>query len=205
MNIRVLGNGAIEWLIILCIVAENYLKRYREIAADDELALDVIYAEFLAREMAGEKPDLAEYQRRFPEYSGALQAQVGLHNALESMDRAAYREMETQDSVDPSEVTYEILEQIGSGGMGVVYKARQAALNRFVALKMVCAVDASNSELLARFRSEAQLVASLRHPHIVQVFDCGEHEGLPYLTMELVEGGTLADRLDGSAWPPGRR
>ena len=101
-----------------------------------------------------------------------------------------------------SDATYEILEQIGSGGMGVVYRARQTTLNRLVALKMVRAIDADNRELLARFRSEAHVVASLHHPHIVQVYDYGDHDGLPYLAMELVEGGSLANRLDGSPWQP---
>lgn len=182
-----------------CPKAEDYLQRFGEIATDAELAIDVIYAEFLARELAGGRPELSEYQRRFPEFAGVLEEQIGLHAALDSFDH----ETTVGDPTEADEeTTYEILEQIGSGGMGVVYRARQAALNRFVALKMVRAIDASNPELLARFRSEAQVVASLHHPHIVQVYDCGEHEGLPYLTMELVEGGTLADRLSGSAWPP---
>lgn len=179
--------------------AEGYLQRYSAIAADPELALDVIYAEFLARETAGEYPRVAEYQRRFPEFARVLEEQIGLHAALDSFDQDA----KVSDLNEAStEATYEILEQIGSGGMGVVYKARQAALNRLVALKMVRAIDASNPELLARFRSEAQVVALLRHPNIVQVYDCGEHDGLPYLTMELVEGGTLSDRLNGAAWQP---
>ncbi|MGH7136381.1 MAG: serine/threonine protein kinase, partial [Pirellulales bacterium] len=66
--------------------------------------------------------------------------------------------------------------------------------------KMVRAVDGDNQELLARFRTEARLVASLHHPRIVQVFDCGEHDGLPYLAMELVDGGPLSARLDGTPW-----
>ena len=179
--------------------SEDYLQRYRAIAVDPELALDVIYAEFLARELAGEHPGVAEYQRRFPEFADVLEEQVGLHAALDTLDHETTVHDPTEEA---TETTYEILEQIGSGGMGVVYKSRQAALNRLVALKMVRTVDASNPELLGRFRSEAQVVASLHHPNIVQVYDCGEHEGLPYLTMELVEGGTLADRLNGAAWPP---
>jgi serine/threonine-protein kinase len=178
--------------------AEAYLQQFAQVANDAELALDVIYAEFLARELSGDHPEVAEYQRRFPEYASILEEQIGFHSALKLFERTTQIE-----EVQPeAEATYEILEQIGSGGMGVVYKARQAALNRLVALKMMRAIDASNPELLQRFRAEAQFVASLRHPHIVQVYDCGEHEGLPYLTMELVEGGTLADRLGGATWPP---
>jgi WD40 repeat protein/tRNA A-37 threonylcarbamoyl transferase component Bud32 len=192
--------------------AEDYLARFPAVAADAELAIDVIYAEYLAREQAGERPDLGEYRRRFPAFGDVLAEQIGLHCALAAAnDDTPAGTTQTgpslgstaEPAVNPPqlEASYEILEEIGRGGMGVVYKARQPALNRFVALKMVRAVDASNQELLARFRSEARVVASLRHPLIVQVYDFGDHDGLPYLAMELIERGTLADRLDGTPWP----
>jgi serine/threonine protein kinase/WD40 repeat protein len=193
--------------------AEDYLCRFSAVAGDAELAVDVIYAEFLAREQAGQPPCLAEFQQRFPAFANVLAEQICLHRALETLDDdtqvdLSQAEPTVSSSIEPPgnppklDASYEILEQIGCGGMGVVYKARQPALNRFVALKMVRAIDASNQELLARFRSEARVVASLHHPHIVQVYDYGEHEGLPYLTMELVECGSLATRLDGTPWPP---
>jgi eukaryotic-like serine/threonine-protein kinase len=179
-------------------LAENYLERFPSVAGDPELAVDVIYSEFLAREEAGQQPSLEEYRARFPEHAQVLTEQIGLHQALGATDG-----QEDRDAMnDRLEANYEVLEQIGSGGMGVVFKARQPALNRMVALKMVRAVDATNQELLARFRSEAQMVAALHHPRIVQVYDYGEYEGLPYLAMELVEGGSLADRLNGAVWPP---
>ncbi len=191
---------------------EDYFQCYPSVAADVELAVDVIYAEYLARERVGERPDLTEYQERFPELADVLTAQLNLHVAMEVLDNDMPDEPDETESIasfssqmsgQPSrqEASYEILEQIGRGGMGVVYKARQPGLNRFVALKMVRAIDATNEELLARFRSEARVVAALDHPHIVQVYDYGEHDGLPYLAMELVEGGSLADRLDGTPWP----
>ncbi len=86
--------------------------------------------------------------------------------------------------------------------MGIVYKARQISLNRLVALKMVLAGAGASSSMLARFRNEAEAAARLQHVNIVQIFAIGEHEGRPFLTLELVEGETLAHRLDGTPQRP---
>lgn len=86
---------------------------------------------------------------------------------------------------------YDLLNELGRGGMGVVYKARQRALNRIVALKMVLSGGRASKQQLARFMAEARAVARLDHPNIVQVYDIGEHDGLPFFAMEYVEGGAL--------------
>ena len=89
---------------------------------------------------------------------------------------------------------FELLEVLGRGGMGVVYKARQIKLNRLVALKMILSGEHAGPEQVERFLAEARAVAKLSHPNIVQVFEIGEHKGLPFLAMEFVPGGTLSQR-----------
>ncbi len=96
---------------------------------------------------------------------------------------------------------YEILEEIGRGGVGVVYRARHLALNRLVALKMILAGPHLSPEGRERFRREALAVARLQHPNIVQVYEVGEQAGCPYLALELVQGGNLAVWLAGVPRP----
>src|SRR5262245_49155600 len=98
----------------------------------------------------------------------------------------------------PDVAGYEILDVIGHGGMGVVYKARQLGLNRVVALKMVLAGPSASPDSHARFRSEAEAVAQLAHPNIVQIFDIGEQDGCPFLAMEHMSGGSLGQPPDGT-------
>jgi formylglycine-generating enzyme required for sulfatase activity/tRNA A-37 threonylcarbamoyl transferase component Bud32 len=97
---------------------------------------------------------------------------------------------------------YEILGVLGRGGMGVVYKARHLTLNRIVALKMVLAGGHAGSEERVRFLAEAEAVAALQHPNIVQVFDFGQHGDLPYMALEYVNGGGLNVRLRDGLPPP---
>jgi serine/threonine protein kinase len=97
---------------------------------------------------------------------------------------------------------YEILSVLGHGGMGVVYKAREVALDRLVALKVVTAGTHASAEQLDRFRGEARAEARLRHPHIVQVHAVGEHQGCPYLSLEYMDGGNLAQRIARQPQPP---
>jgi serine/threonine protein kinase/ABC-type multidrug transport system ATPase subunit len=101
----------------------------------------------------------------------------------------------SENRIWPEIPGYRIECELGRGGMGVVYKALQLKLKRWVALKMINEEVFGDAELLRRFRREAEAVAQLQHPHIVQIYDIGEHEGRPYFSLEFVDGITLAQKL----------
>jgi serine/threonine protein kinase len=150
------------------------------------------------------------------EYRGRFPGQTGLVDA--AFDAAPPQPL-GQGVVDPSIVFhrpgqpaaaayaapavpgYVILGELGRGAMGVVYKARQVDLRRVVALKMILAGAQADPRELARFRREAETVARLQHPNIVTLYGVGEQGGRPYISLEYVAGGSLADRLDGTPIP----
>ncbi len=194
---------------------ETYLEAFPALRDDPEQALDLIFAEFLLREEMGRRPAAEEYLERFPEHADELKLQLDLHLAIETHHGSPGDgdgptigpggRGETDPAVGPEGVPtipgYEILGVLGRGGMGVVYRAWQKELNRLVAVKMMHAGAGASPAIRARFQVEAEAVARLKHPHIVQVHDVGQYAGSPFLVLELVEGQTLADRIDSTPQP----
>ncbi len=173
--------------------------------ADRDAQLAEILERFLAQAQYGSSPDLAAVIQQHPDLADELRELWATIQIAENL---------AQSSSGPDNPTlvpvasslasgfarsqfgdYELLEELGRGGMGIVYKARQQSLDRIVALKMILRGDLASPADVARFRSEAEAAAQLNHPHIVPVYEVGEHEGRPYFSMQLIEGTTLARRL----------
>lgn len=182
------------------VFAEDYFDRFPAVAADPDLALDLIYGEYLLREEAGEPVVAEEFCTRFPAHETLIRLQVAFHVTLGPDDVASTRVGNPDSSIGeelPDLPGYSVIGVLGSGGMGIVYDARQLALNRRVALKMVLRSAREDPSRLSRFYMEARTAASLHHPNIVEIYEIGEHEGRPYLSLERVEGPDLAHEIAG--------
>src|SRR5262249_5090875 len=188
------------------------------------LALDIEY-----RRGRGERPDADAYRARFPEHSAivdrvftqlepAARTRVTprSHTRVSGVSSLwshtlSMTDTQSGEGLRKAEITpealealriagYEILGELGRGGMGVVYLAHKVALNRRCALKMILAGAHIRPAAAVRFRAEAETIARLRHPAIVQVYHVGEVCGLPYFELEYLSGGSLDKRLDGIPW-----
>jgi serine/threonine protein kinase/Tfp pilus assembly protein PilF len=192
---------------------ELFLEQHPAVRDDTEAVLHLIFNEVVLRERAGEVPCLEEYQKRFPHLAAELELQFTLDRALRSELRPQPDVLTStlKAPVDPQALSapelesvpgYEVLRELGHGGMGVVYQAWHNSLSRMVALKMIRSGSHAGAEELARFRTEAEAVARLQHPNIVQIYEVGEHDGRPFLALEYVDGGSLDRRLNGTPQTP---
>jgi WD40 repeat protein len=184
---------------------EHYLEAYPELAASPDDVLDLLLAECRLRGRTEPGLGLDEYLSRFPQYADDLpdhfRGPATLKHQSAPVDGVPLRGGARPSARRPSPPGCEILREIGRGGMGVVYLARQTALNRLVAVKMIHPVLHGDEPERRRFRTEVLAAARLRHPNIVSLYEVGEVEGQPYYVFEYLEGGSLADRLKGVPLP----
>jgi serine/threonine-protein kinase len=178
----------------LPIHTDAYLTPFPEIARDEALMLELLEAECRHRQGSGEVVTLDELVRDHSALAAGL--------ATPRIDTAMAASSRQVSAALPALPGYDILEVLGEGGMGIVYKARQRALNRIVALKRIKGSGQVSPQELQRFRTEAEAVAQLQHPNIVQIHEVGECAGLPFFTLEYCAGGSLARKLDGKPLPP---
>jgi serine/threonine-protein kinase len=195
--------------------AESFLEALPALAADPVRAVELIVTEFLVRRELGEAPDPEEWLGRFPRWRDDLRRRFEMLRVLEGSTSGA-RNHEAKTRVQfkgrrprppacpgpgpgPYAVAelaaHEVLEPIGQGGMGVVYRARDPLLGREVAMKMLRSGLLASAEEVERFYREARAAAALRHPHVMPIWSLGLHDGQHCFTMPLVRGGSLAQRL----------
>ena len=197
-------------------------QRTRTGEAGEEFDADTLATldDYLIRLQHGESVDRDALVAKHPELAEAIDCLEGLERlapeAADGEDQLASGDGKSSPSVSsgllpgviplPEGATveigdYELLRELGRGGMGVVYLARQKSLDRLVALKMILAGRSTLPEAQRRFRAEARSAAALDHPHIVKIHDAGQWEGQPYYAMQYVQGESLAGRLRTGALP----
>jgi WD40 repeat protein/tetratricopeptide (TPR) repeat protein/tRNA A-37 threonylcarbamoyl transferase component Bud32 len=190
---------------------EDYLSRYPQLAERPLVVADLLTAEFRLRCRRDPSHDPADYRRRFPEHATRIDQLAREYAALDTVlysgtcpspQLPAEETVSTPPAIELS--GYELLGELGRGGMGVVYKARQVSINRIVAVKMILHAEYTEEGERRRFVAEAHALGQLQHPHIVQVYEVAEHRGLPFFSMEYCPGGSLEKQLDGTPWEAGR-
>lgn len=205
-----------RWQLGERVPAETHLQMHPALKDTDE-AVDLIFGEFLLREELDESPTIEEFLGRFPDYAAKLKKQFDFHSAIESgsvlnsvsvkPETHALAPAKTEEAVvaavkkpppapgpagQPVIPGYEVLSELGRGGMGHVFKARHQRLKRIVALKVIRQERLSQDpEVVRRFEREARAAAQLSHPNVVIVYDADRVEGNYFIAMEYVEGTDL--------------
>jgi HEAT repeat protein/predicted Ser/Thr protein kinase len=198
------------------VLVEGYLKHYPELGTADTIPLDLIAAEYQVRCQFG-GVDLEQYAKRFPRQFEALKQHLGqtpgvasgaqamskptlsLHASTQPRARAG-----TPPELPQQFGRYRIEKKLGQGGMGAVYLAHDTQLDRRVALKVPQFTASDGPDVLERFYREARAAATIEHPNICPVFDVGEIDGTPYVTMSYIEGHSLAEVIQGDRALPQR-
>ena len=171
---------------------------------EHQRAVADVLSSLTERLQGGESIELSDVVERFPNYKDELTelwplvmlTEMAGENASPVDEKAAAKENELTEKQLPTTFgDFELIEEIGRGGMGVVYRARQQSLGREVALKLILLDHLASETDRARFYAEARAAAKLEHPHIVPVYDLGDVQGRPYISMKLIEGSTLSSQL----------
>lgn len=185
---------------------ESVFAAYPQVAENKEALLELIYTEFVLSQELGRKTPASDWLARFPQWQADLRDLFRVDEFVSHADLAGPSACDSQAVDDWERMRagqaelgvigrFQLIEEIGAGGMGVVYRAQQLDLDRVVAVKTIAGGDAMSPEVRRRFRAEAEAVARLQHPHIVQIYEVGVHEYQPYFSMEYVSGGNLATHI----------
>jgi tetratricopeptide (TPR) repeat protein len=191
-----------------CARVEEYLERFPELHSDQTVIQELARAEYRCRQQREGHVSPVEYAQRFPQFEANLTGLFAQPSAPTTLDESDSKRPGAPPPPPTGAIAgHEILKELGHGGMGVVYLARQLGLNRLVAIKMIRDSALARPEERVRFLAEAEAVAQLHHPHIVQIHAIGQAQqpgggsAVPYFSLEYVSGGTLAQKLAGTPLP----
>jgi eukaryotic-like serine/threonine-protein kinase len=179
-------------------------------SSDNEERIEQAIAEYLAATESGAAFDQDDWLVRYEDVADELrefvethQHALGIAASSHNVSPEAATSSVWDSGVLPTHIgNYEIIEEIGRGGMGIVFRARHRDLQRIVALKVIRTGEFASAEETARFRAETEACARLQHPNIVPIYDVGEQTGLQYFTMALIDGPTLVERIQQEALQP---